>query len=345
MAKGQDPIPGPKTNTTEAGQLLEAAFAQLKEWSVGEGATQLFPNGLEAVKVELMAGGNGQQECRVALHITGTQKVGKTAQAIGQAEDDDFVPLFNAEGHKVIANIAMNDLEANAPEIRTKVQEILDGGDRTIDEAAIFPDVIRTSQPQTKPFHFVDIPLQKGGPLNPPLPAAPHVLTKIDEFTALLKNGNGSAQEKADAVSWLFHLFGDVHQPLHCIERTNELHPDGDRGGNSFKLKGKAKNLHSAWDSAVNVLEPGKDQEELVTEIMETHSREELEGDLTITDTEKWARASFKLAKKHAYSLVEDPDNPPKPSTAYLKNMQNIGRRQAALAGYRLADRLQEIFR
>ena len=41
---------------------------------------------------------------------------------------------------------------------------------------ATFPDDIRAQQPQTKPFHFIDIPLEEGGAVNPPLPASPHVL-------------------------------------------------------------------------------------------------------------------------------------------------------------------------
>jgi len=59
---------------------------------------------------------------------------------------------------------------------------------------------------------------------------------------------------------------------------------------------------------------------------------------------EKWARASFALAKTVAYApLHENPSNPPMPTAAYLKNAEKTGRRQAALAGYRLANRLKDI--
>lgn len=78
---------------------------------------------------------------------------------------------------------------------------------------------------------------------------------------------------------------------------------------------------------------------------MKVHSRDDLASDLEVTDVEKWARASFQLAKQFAYGpLVENPSSPPKPSPKYLAKAQKIGRRQAALAGYRLADRLHEIF-
>jgi len=322
--------------------LLEKAIQKLKDLGNGLEASTLFPDGIEAFNLEVITN-NDTNEFR--LSITAKESTGHTNGALSLQSDDDVVPFFNAEGHTIIALIAKMDLEANQPECHEKVMAILNAGDRTWEEAALFPDEIRQKQPETKPWHFVDIPFKDGDTMpNPALPPAPHVLTKIDEFTTTLTQGNGTDQEKVDAISWIFHLFGDVHQPLHCISHFSKLHPDGDRGGNSFKLKGGAKNLHSAWDSSVNVLEKGKGNEDLATEIMELHTREELEADLAETNTEKWARASFKLAKTNAYSIKENPSNAPKLSAAYLKNMQAIGRKQAALAGYRLADRLQQIF-
>ena len=48
------------------------------------------------------------------------------------------------------------------------------------------------------------------------------------------------------AFSWLCHLTGDLHQPLHTGYRD-------DRGGNSVDIeyKGKAGNLHQFWDRAI----------------------------------------------------------------------------------------------
>lgn len=47
----------------------------------------------------------------------------------------------------------------------------------------------------------------------------------------------------------MVHLVGDMHQPLHCGDRS-------DRGGNStpaylLEVKGKPSNLHSIWDTAI----------------------------------------------------------------------------------------------
>ena len=44
-----------------------------------------------------------------------------------------------------------------------------------------------------------------------------------------------------------------------------------------------------------------------------------------------------------AYSPQEDPQNPPPPTNQYKETMQRHGRNQAALAAYRLSNRLAEI--
>jgi len=52
----------------------------------------------------------------------------------------------------------------------------------------------------------------------------------------------------------LIHYLGDVHQPLHSVSRYTEEYPDGDAGGNLFKIPPSGKdngvtNLHAVWDA------------------------------------------------------------------------------------------------
>jgi len=304
-----------------------------------EEASRLFPNGLSSLELEIGSGAEG----RVSLRLSGAN-VESAASASADATillEGDVEALFNAEGHHIVALITQEDLNQHFPATMRKVQKILDDGGRDLLSAATFPDDIRQSHPETKPFHFIDIPFEDGGPVNPPLPPAPHVISKIAEFFKVVKNG-ANAQQKVDALSWLIHLVGDIHQPLHCIEHISALHKAGDRGGNSFLLKGKPNNLHSLWDSSVSFTQ--HEGKELALDIIREHPRTALATDLKVTDVEKWARASFDLAKKFAYApLHENPASPPKPSATYMKNAEKTGRRQAALAGYRLSNRLREI--
>jgi S1/P1 Nuclease len=323
--------------------LVEGAFTKIRELGEGKEASWLFPNGITSLVLDVESTrDDATQRIQLKLEVAPLPN-GNGTMAGADADDEILAGVsFNAEGHHVIAMIAMADLQTRFPGTATRVQALLDSGSRSLLDAAVFPDTIRTTHPETKPFHFVDIPLRADGPLSPALPAPPHVITKIAEFAAFLQSGGGTVLQRVDALSWLLHLFGDIHQPLHCVERFTADHPGGDRGGNSFKVKGSARNLHALWDSSVDFT--NTDEEELVPGIMNEHSRASLSPDLTVTDVEAWARASFLLAKSEAYSLKENTANPPKPSAKYLANANKVGRRQAALAGYRLADRLHAIF-
>jgi hypothetical protein len=57
------------------------------------------------------------------------------------------------------------------------------------------------------------------------------------------------------AIAWLFHLIGDVHQPLHTAQFFTREFPDGDRGGNEICVLVAADrtplNLHALWDGLV----------------------------------------------------------------------------------------------
>jgi hypothetical protein len=323
--------PGAPVNDALA--LIDGVFSKLQ--STGA-LTQ------SSVELDISVVENAGRTCRVALKVAGGAAGAPMVASFAAIPDLGAIPEFNFEGHHIVALVLEKDLAANSPATLAKVNQILTAVDRTILEAATFPDDIRDEQPETKPFHFVNIPFEEGGPVNPALPAAPHVLSKIPEFTTLLQSAQSNAQQKADALSWLIHLYGDVHQPLHCIGRISELHPNGDRGGNLFKIRGAKRNLHALWDSSVNVTQ-SLDEDQVADQIIQEHPRSGLQQQLGVTDPEKWARTSFSLAKTHVYTLEENPDNPPTPSMAYKKNMEKIGRKQAALAAFRLADRLNAI--
>jgi hypothetical protein len=55
------------------------------------------------------------------------------------------------------------------------------------------------------------------------------------------------------AVRLLIHYMGDIHQPLHCLERVDTNYSSGDRGGNEFPLKYHydVDELHALWDTVI----------------------------------------------------------------------------------------------
>src|ERR1043166_6837010 len=80
------------------------------------------------------------------------------------------------------------------------------------------------------------------GPPPPPVPV-PNAQTRITDFRAVLASDSPDLLKSYD-LSWLLHLVGDVHQPLHCASLVSHAKPDGDSGGNGVKLSGTPNNLH-----------------------------------------------------------------------------------------------------
>lgn len=63
--------------------------------------------------------------------------------------------------------------------------------------------------------------------------------------TTRLTSSSSSSATKAEALKFLIHFIGDVHQPLH-VENI-------ERGGNGINVifDGANTNLHSVWDSSI----------------------------------------------------------------------------------------------
>jgi S1/P1 Nuclease len=70
-----------------------------------------------------------------------------------------------------------------------------------------------------------------------PLPPEPNnILSALAENRRIVKS-QVSADQRAIALAWLFHLVGDVRQPLHTVQLFSREYPYGDRGGNEVCVR------------------------------------------------------------------------------------------------------------
>src|SRR5262249_27074500 len=85
-------------------------------------------------------------------------------------------------------------------------------------------------------------------------PEPVNILTAMPENQGTLANENDPGR-KAIAVAWLFHLVGDVHQPLHTAQLFTVEYPQGDRGGNEICVRvteaGQPMDLYRFWDGVI----------------------------------------------------------------------------------------------
>jgi len=188
-----------------------------------------------------------------------------------------------------------------------------------------------------KYWHFIDTPFSTDGTKLPPIPA-PNVETQIGVFrTTLASNAKDSL--KSYDLSWIEHLVGDIHQPLHCTTRVTSLpgQQNGDAGGNDVKLSGSAGELHAYWD---NLLGNGStsDYQKAVTAAKLLPAAGASASNANEAD---WVQEGLKLAE---ISVYVDPIGPALgPYTVdatYQANSLAIAQQQVALAGARLANLL-----
>src|SRR2546421_4401374 len=121
--------------------------------------------------------------------------------------------------------------------------------------SSTWPDEIRRhgSEYDHPRWHYINYPLE--GPafafLPGPIPDD-DILYGINRCEKILSDKNTTAEERAAHLSYLIHLIGDLHQPLHCATWISASYPapEGDKGGNDFYIKPAHEpiRLHSFWD-------------------------------------------------------------------------------------------------
>src|SRR5690349_6886376 len=142
-------------------------------------------------------------------------------------------------GHRVVARIAETRL---TPHTRAAVRDILGG--QSLADASVWADNIRQYRHDADKLHYVNIPLRDTVYLpERHCPAGQCVIAAIEQDRQVLADPAASPDQRAEALRFLIHFVGDLHQPLHVAD-------DGDRGGNDRPVTflGHATNLHKVWD-------------------------------------------------------------------------------------------------
>ncbi len=175
------------------------------------------------------------------------------------------------------------------------------------------------------------------------------VVDSVDSTRSLLGwTSEDSKFYKSWMLRYFLHTVGDMHQPLHVTTRATPQHPEGDKGGNSFKLNYRPDNLHALWDEVMGMIPPVKrplDQagvdaiEMWANNIKTQYTREKLSQDLRTKDPWTIAKQLYKVAVDEAYKDIKENTAP---SQDYLKTRFETCKKLLALAGYRLADYLNE---
>ncbi|HEU0297946.1 MAG TPA: S1/P1 nuclease, partial [Longimicrobium sp.] len=180
-------------------------------------------------------------------------------------------------------------------------------------------------------------------------PDVPRLGLLLDQMQRIIPTlGSAAVPDSAEAIdlAWLLHLGGDSHQPLHNSARITAEDPEGDRGGNNFRLAGlyPFNNLHAYWDALVGPAFPWLPEYRseadyvgaIARQIARRWPRERMERRMLPGEVERWSEEGLRVAQRTAYNLRRNEAAPP----GYRRAAWTAAEPRLALAGYRLADLL-----
>ena len=208
-------------------------------------------------------------------------------------------------------------------------------GNESLADVSTWPDEIRRERKHTAPWHYANpAPGSDGFNLERDCPKEGCVVSAIIKYSHVLRDKKASRQEKIEALKFVVHFVGDVHQPLH-LGRAR------DKGGNDIKVTffENNTNLHSLWDSGM-IRRTKKGWTEYATELAANITLQERILYGTLLDPALWATESYLLARSHAYDVPKDGQLG---QDYFDKNIPVVNER-LSVAGVRLAALLNVIF-
>lgn len=230
---------------------------------------------------------------------------------------------WGKKGHTLVAEVAFNYLD---PATRKVLTEYLDG--MTIQDAANWMDDIKSdkSYDYLKKQHYINA--ERGQKIG--ANEGENIIGLLTKTITELKNYKSlSKQEVKMKLCILFHLIGDLHQPLHVGYGE-------DKGGNDYQINfyGRGTNLHSFYDSGIIEYKNLTLQQCLKAKV---YTKEEV-AEIGTIDVVEWANQS------RSFLPVIYKTNGAKIDDSYVDRNAIIIQEQIQKAGIRLASVLKEVF-
>lgn len=230
---------------------------------------------------------------------------------------------WGPQGHHTVARIAESRLNPNA---LAAVKNLL--GASSMAEVSTWADEIRPRRRESGPWHYINIPIGAARTRSADYcPKEGCVVSKVEDLVKTLRTSTNRG-ERVEALKFLIHFVGDMHQPLHTGDQK-------DRGGNDTKVVyyGQPFNLHRIWDSDL-LARMDKDEDHLVASLRTSWWARRR---LSKGSVEQWAWQTRDIARDVAYKNLT-----PQLSAAYQKAAEPALRLQLQRGGLRLAKLLNE---
>ncbi|WP_430460542.1 S1/P1 nuclease [Thalassolituus sp. LLYu03] len=236
------------------------------------------------------------------------------------------VHAFDASGHIAICELAWQRVSADTRDWLARTAAA--SPEKRFSRGCAWPDEVRNERAfeHTKVWHYVNVSRSATSVLPGDCPASGCVVSAIDAMSQRLLARSDDWQ----ALFFLGHFIGDLHQPLHVSYAD-------DRGGNrtDVRLNGEKTNLHALWDG------------ELLGPFKASAKASRWQQTLTQAPHPQWTQGSLLDWASESLSLTRDiyRQYQPKQSitTGYLSHYGPLLDERMQMAGVRLADTLERI--
>jgi hypothetical protein len=269
------------------------------------------------------------------------------------------VSAWGVVGHRVVARLAWALM---TPAARDQAATLFEAGQEPGREsraheafvaAATWADEVRSARPETYSWHFVDIPVGEArydaARDCPPTEKGDCAIAEFARARVEVVEAGRSIALRAEALKFLIHITGDIHQPLHAIDNH-------DRGGNDVRVAalrgedGRATNLHAVWDTGLINLSTETEAARADRLLAQFQVQTQTQPLDVVLDVVKWAEESHDVGVRVAYRYPSFVPTGPGPDPIALDDayraaaIAEIDRRQQ-LAGVRLATLLSVLFK
>ena len=243
-------------------------------------------------------------------------------------------------GHHSICELA---LEKVSPATRSEIERLLniEAPERylvpeSFGASCVWADRIKGKYKASRSWHYLNVPQLFTDAAKVPQPEGGDILSALATFSRVFSDSRQSDIDRAEALRFIGHFLGDLHQPMHLGRKA-------DRGGNRIKMdlspdmamslgeqKRRVTNLHAVWDGYSLLYATRKQNESLIKLITESRAR------TTEGDVRSWANDTLTVLRQ---DIVRYNDAPALTSLteAYLSAITPIALEQLSTAAYRLA--------
>lgn len=202
---------------------------------------------------------------------------------------------WSEPAHRAIGVIAERLLTKDAAK---KAHELLAlDNSPSLGDVAGWADLQRAARPDTTSWHGVAIPYEaERFDAARDCPGDICLIPQLDRMWRLLASDRAAPAQRAEALKWVVHLVGDLHQPLDVTDRR-----DGFGSGVKVRFFGVPTSLHAVWEGAIIARMGTRDPlaERLSAAIRPDEIKAWSTGDLVA-----WAEEAHALGQSVAYGRL-----------------------------------------